>query len=209
MKKASATALSLVVLASALLLPDPVAAGSGCVTEKEYRRAKYAWSMEGLARAPIRRWFGTDGTEISRGGGVMRRHYAGCGSGGNVTVTFKYQRYFENGPKNWWAIHWSRGGTSSGDLCSGQRPDAYPFSYLLSTSMANTGNQRVRAAVRSVQKALRGLGVSADGGQKVIVDGSYGPQTASAVRAFQRATGIIVDGKVGPQTWKRLGNRYC
>lgn len=38
----------------------------------------------------------------------------------------------------------------------------------------------------------------------IKVDGSYGPSTEAAVRAFQRATGLPVDGVVGPMTYAEL-----
>ncbi len=34
--------------------------------------------------------------------------------------------------------------------------------------------------------------------------GSYGPDTAAAVKVWQRAQGLIADGVVGPQTWARI-----
>ncbi len=37
------------------------------------------------------------------------------------------------------------------------------------------------------------------------VDGIFGPQTAGAVRLFQRRNGLAVDGVVGPQTYAALG----
>jgi peptidoglycan hydrolase-like protein with peptidoglycan-binding domain len=36
------------------------------------------------------------------------------------------------------------------------------------------------------------------------VDGIFGHQTASGVKALQQARGIAVDGIVGPQTWKKI-----
>ena len=89
------------------------------------------------------------------------------------------------------------------------RANSYPFSFLLSTQLQNTSNANVRKAVLSVQEALRGIGVRDSSGRPVIVDGSYGPQTASAVRTFQRQADLIVDGEVGSQTWRALARRYC
>jgi hypothetical protein len=53
-------------------------------------------------------------------------------------------------------------------------------------------------AARTIQYLLRHHGADLD------ADGDYGPVTAEAVRAFQRARGLIVDGVVGPQTWEAL-----
>lgn len=84
----------------------------------------------------------------------------------------------------------------------------YPFGFLLTTSRQATSGRNVRKAVRSIQAVLARAGFSDESGREVIVDGSYGPQTASAVRTFQRKKRLIVDGKVGPQTWKKL-SKYC
>ena len=52
--------------------------------------------------------------------------------------------------------------------------------------------------VRAVQAQLTRIGIP------VIIDGSYGPQTAAAVRQFQRFYGLTIDGIVGPQTYTAL-----
>jgi hypothetical protein len=39
------------------------------------------------------------------------------------------------------------------------------------------------------------------------IDGTYGPTTAAAIRAFQRDNKLEVDGVVGPETRKALGGR--
>lgn len=85
----------------------------------------------------------------------------------------------------------------------------YPFDFLLSTALAGTSDRKVRKAVRSVQEVLRAVPIRDAGGRLVVVDGSYGPQTAQAVSRFQRRQGLVVDGKVGAQTWKRLGTKFC
>ena len=43
-----------------------------------------------------------------------------------------------------------------------------------------------------------------DAVERVRVDGAFGPETADAVKAFQKANGLTVDGVVGPKTWAAL-----
>jgi peptidoglycan hydrolase-like protein with peptidoglycan-binding domain len=52
--------------------------------------------------------------------------------------------------------------------------------------------------VRTLQQLLRARG------QTLQVDGSFGPQTDAAVRAFQQSKNLAVDGIVGPKTWAAL-----
>ena len=53
-------------------------------------------------------------------------------------------------------------------------------------------------AVRGAQHLLRAHGAG------IAADGSFGPATDTAVRAFQTAKGLPADGVVGPITWGRL-----
>ena len=52
-------------------------------------------------------------------------------------------------------------------------------------------------AVRDLQEALKTLGQNPG-----PIDGVFGAQTDTAVRAFQQAKGITVDGVVGTITWR-------
>ena len=56
------------------------------------------------------------------------------------------------------------------------------------------GNQ-----VKTLQRLLNALGYSVGS-----VDGSFGPKTLAAVKAFQKAKGLEVDGSCGPKTWNAL-----
>jgi peptidoglycan hydrolase-like protein with peptidoglycan-binding domain len=58
--------------------------------------------------------------------------------------------------------------------------------------------------VRAVQSQIHARGA----GAQVAVDGSFGQDTDSAVRAFQTLLAISVDGIVGPQTWSFIVNAY-
>lgn len=55
------------------------------------------------------------------------------------------------------------------------------------------------AAVKTLQAALNKRGAH------LGVDGSFGPHTVTAVKAFQKVKKLGVDGVVGPKTWKALG----
>jgi peptidoglycan hydrolase-like protein with peptidoglycan-binding domain len=54
-------------------------------------------------------------------------------------------------------------------------------------------------AVRQLEVALKETGE--DPGP---LDGQFGPQTLTAVKAFQQKRGIDVDGVVGPVTWRNI-----
>lgn len=52
--------------------------------------------------------------------------------------------------------------------------------------------------VKAMQILISGYGISCD------PDGSFGPATDEAVRAYQKAKGLSVDGACGPKTWAKL-----
>lgn len=54
------------------------------------------------------------------------------------------------------------------------------------------------AMVKTLQRALNNRG------EKLSVDGIFGPKTEAAVKRFQRAKKLVVDGLVGPRTWAAL-----
>jgi peptidoglycan hydrolase-like protein with peptidoglycan-binding domain len=56
-----------------------------------------------------------------------------------------------------------------------------------------------KAAVRLMQERLNAHGA------KLTVDGSFGPKTDAALRAFQGAKGLVADGICGPKSWAALG----
>ena len=88
---------------------------------------------------------------------------------------------------------------------------------LAATGVVNAGTWRslivpvgqgsIGPAVRAVQDQINFR--NNKDGHTLTVDGIFGPKTAAAVRAFQRAMsievlGFAVDGIVGPQTWQAL-----
>ena len=52
--------------------------------------------------------------------------------------------------------------------------------------------------IKTLQYLLRARGHS------LVVDGSFGPQTDVAVKAFQQSHGLAADGIVSPATWMAL-----
>ena len=57
------------------------------------------------------------------------------------------------------------------------------------------------AAVSALQKGLQKFDVPNSPTDPGPIDGSFGPRTESAVRAYQTSRGLTADGIVGDQTW--------
>ena len=63
-------------------------------------------------------------------------------------------------------------------------------------------------SVRVLQYYLAYVAQFIDTVPTVAIDGSFGPSTEAAVRAFQRTYGLTEDGVVGELTWDALYNAY-
>lgn len=72
---------------------------------------------------------------------------------------------------------------------------AYTYSGLMKVGMKGPGISTLQAALNSVQNS-----------PQVVVDGSFGPATLSAVKAFQMSKGLKADGVVGMMTGTALAN---
>lgn len=63
-------------------------------------------------------------------------------------------------------------------------------------------NSTAKNEVTALQYLLNHYGY----GPTLTIDGSFGPNTLSAVKNFQKGKGLSVDGAVGPKTWTALTN---
>lgn len=61
--------------------------------------------------------------------------------------------------------------------------------------------------VKDLQTTLNNDGWRDQNGQKLVVDGQFGPKTLFVVEDFQSIYAPPADGIVGPKTWSALG--YC
>lgn len=76
----------------------------------------------------------------------------------------------------------------------------YP-GYIITTGA--TGN-----AVTQIQTYLKTISQNNSAVPSVNVDGEYGSQTAAAVTAVQKLSGLPQNGQVGPLTWNAIVNLY-
>ena len=74
--------------------------------------------------------------------------------------------------------------------------------------MVYTDEQR-RDHIREVQTYLRAISFFDDRVPFVGIDGIYGPETAEATAAYQRARGLRVTGTVNQETWNYLVKEYA
>lgn len=86
----------------------------------------------------------------------------------------------------------------------GQRYYRVNFQYSRVVSLGDSGE-----AVSALQYMLSVISAFYDVIPPVQVDGTFGPATDAAVRAFQQAAGLTVDGIVGEKTWFMIFRVYA
>lgn len=124
----------------------------------------------------------------------------GIGGGKKWSDGYKAYRYgadeidvckYWNG--SWTGVLRYNGGETIPGNSSNPNDYPYPTRDLFFTSPVQTGDD-----VKWVQSVLSKIGYS------VAIDGSYGPSTRDAIKAFQRDHGLSVDGSCGPATRAKL-----
>ena len=156
--------------------------------------AKYRHAGDRKPPAGVPVWFNHGSANvyghicISLGGGKIRTtDWPSRGRVGETTITELERRW---GRKY---VGWAE------DLYGFRIPGfPRPVKWVLAPYPGRSKQGSTGAAVHQIQTRLNQLGY------KVTVDSSYGPKTAAAVRAFQKAQHVTADGIVGPVTWARL-----
>ncbi|MBP3479736.1 MAG: peptidoglycan-binding protein [Oscillospiraceae bacterium] len=70
------------------------------------------------------------------------------------------------------------------------------------------GESFVGQPIRSLQTMLRVIAQTEEAQPSLIPDGIYGPQTISAVAAFQRSRGLPITGITDQETWEAVVAAY-
>jgi peptidoglycan hydrolase-like protein with peptidoglycan-binding domain len=99
------------------------------------------------------------------------------------------------GPTTFKALGSFKASASTSDS-STAKPDTSSETGTKTLRQGDTGSN-----VKSMQQTLKSKGFLSG-----AADGQFGPQTAGAVKALQRAAGLSADGIVGSNTWKALSD---
>jgi peptidoglycan hydrolase-like protein with peptidoglycan-binding domain len=135
-------------------------------------------------------------------GAVVSLAAAGCSSGGsssNKTTTTP-----RGAPTS------AAGATTAPTTAAPTTAAASTTTTAASSTTAASAGRNVTSPSDNVRQGDSGPGVRqiqtalVAHGYKVAVDGSFGAQTTTAVKAFQKSAGLQQDGVVGPATWGKL-----
>ncbi|WP_308402886.1 protein kinase [Streptomyces sp. BV286] len=175
----------------------PTATGTTAADEGE--RVPLPGSADGTSASPRGGKNGTEkkegeqGTEAKGSGGSVSGAAGGTGDAGETGTDAATT---ESG---------GSGGTtaspSPADTTAGPATPAWisECTYYSGSELTRRGDENERVTQVQCMLTRRGYSTGAAG-----VDGRYGKDTASAVKAFQRDKGLAPDGKVGPDTWTAL-----
>ncbi len=112
------------------------------------------------------------------------------GQTGDQTGRETNTRSYYNYPWNCYLRYMGDAGNSPSTSTGGEK--VYNFGYV--NKKSSTGNH-----VKVCQAAL-----NVRNGAGLVVDGSCGPKTVAAIKAWQQSHGLEVDGSCGPVTWQSL-----
>lgn len=116
---------------------------------------------------------------------------------------------FQNSPRLWDQLR-ARATSEKDDLIALAEGLPFPERHAQHPTHRADGTLRRGSsgeAVESLQAQLGSLGYSDRQGQPLQADGSFGPVTDAAVRAFQRDHNLGSDGVVGPATQRAINQR--
>jgi len=131
-------------------------------------------------------WMGDNHIAISMGNGNMRT----TNSSTNLVSTVKISSWGKNYPLKGWGEDLNGVAIPKGKTPTPACPYPEP---TVALKKGSTGN-----GVKWVQWHLNRKGAN------LVIDGSFGPATDTAVRNFQKSNGLVVDGIVGPLTRTKL-----
>ncbi len=123
----------------------------------------------------------------------------------------EFQRVFDLtpdgivGPATWYKIQQLYNGVKRLNSLASEGLTFYDVSAQFPTELS-PGDESIY--VREFQYFLNVLGENLAVIPEVAIDGSFGPATEAAVRAFQEAYGLPVTGVVDEETWESLYNAY-